>query len=317
MDLSIIIVNWNACKVLHDCLASIRNSCGALEVETFVVDNDSIDGSREMVERDFPEVHLINSGSNMGFGKANNLAIPQAKAPYVFFLNPDTIVKQNTLEKMCAFLDNNPETGLIGCKMIDAEGYPAELPLQMEATPFKRLLLQIFFTNKSANIIESVFPSHNPLESGYLKNLYGACLMVRKKVLDEVGYFDEQFFMYAEDVDLCQRIYKKGWKIYYMSEVDIIHLEGKASDKAPKEFSIVTMCDSICKLMFKNYGMKGKIIYRFGVFISSFLRLPIIFFLRGVDIATGKKNQVKYKQSCYKHKIMLKWSLASSKLIQR
>jgi GT2 family glycosyltransferase len=313
VDLSIIIVNWNACKVLHDCLASIRNSHGDLETEVFVVDNDSTDGSGEMVERDFPEVHLINSGSNMGFGRANNLAIPQAKAPYVFFLNPDTIVKQNALEKMFAFLDKNPETGLIGCKMIDAEGYPAELPLQMEATPLKRLLIQIFFTNKSANIIERVFPSHNPLESGYLKNLYGACLMIRKKVLDEVGCFDEQFFMYAEDVDLCQRIYKKGWKIYYMSEVEIIHLEGKASESAPKDFSISMMCESISKLMSKNYGTKGRIIYRFGVFTSSCLRLIVISSLVGMDYVRGIKTKLKHKHSMRKYLIMLKWSLTPLK----
>jgi hypothetical protein len=303
-------VNWNTSNILHDCLASIRNSRGDVEVETFVVDNDSTDGSREMVERDFPEVHLINSGSNMGFGKANNLAIPQAKAPYVFFLNPDTIVQQKTLEKMCAFLDNNPETGVIGCKMIDAEGFPAELSLQMESTPLKRFFLQIFFANKSANIIEKIFPSHSPHKSGYIKNLYGACLMIRKDALDRAGYFDEQFFMYAEDIDLCQRIYKKGWKLYYMSEVKIIHLEGRASDNAPKDFSILMMCESISKLMLKNYGMKGKIIYKLGVFISSGLRLVIIFFLAGIDYATGGKNKVKYKQSWHKHMIMMKWSLA-------
>jgi GT2 family glycosyltransferase len=303
-------VNWNTRNILHDCLTSIRNSRWGIEIEVFVVDNDSSDGSRKMVKADFPEVHLINSGSNMGFGRANNIAITLATAPYILFLNPDTIVNHNALDKMHAFLNNNPRTGVISCKIIDETGCLAELPLQMEKTPFKRFLLQIFFTHESTNIIKKIFPSQSPHESGYVRNFYGPCLMIRKDVLDEVGYFDEQFFMYAEDIDLCQRIYKKGWRLYYMSEVDIIHLGEQSSDNAPKDFSILTMCESISKLMSKNYGVKGAIIYKLGVFISSCLRLAIIFFLIGIDYAAGRKKKLKYKQSWHKNLIMLKWSLA-------
>ncbi len=309
MNLSIIIVNWNTCNILHDCLTSIRNSRGSIEIEVFVVDNDSSDGSREMVQKDFPEVHLINSGGNLGFGKANNLAIPLATAPYILFLNPDTIVNHKALDKMCAFLNDNSRTGVISCKIFNEIGRVAELPLQMEATPIRRSLIQIFFANKSANIIKKIFPSHNPYESGYVRSLYGPCLLIRKEVLDEVGYFDEQFFMYAEDIDLCKRIYEKGWRLYYMSEVDIIHLGEQSSDHAPKDFSMLMMCESISKLMSKNYGTRGASIYKLGVFVSSVLRLIILLFLVGIDYVTGRKKKLKYKQSWHKHMIMLKWSL--------
>lgn len=310
MDLSIIIVNWNTSKVLRDCLASIKYSAGNLKVEIFVVDNDSADGSREMVEKDFPEVRLINAGSNLGFGKANNLAIPHASAPYILFLNPDTIVNQNMLEKMCAFFDNNPQTGVVSCKIADETGCVAPLPVQIELTPLKRLLFQIFFAESSAKIMEKIFPSQSPYESGYVRSFYGPCLLIRKETLDDAGYFDERFFMYAEDIDLCQRIYKKGWQLYYMSEVDMIHLCGEASKRAPKAFSIMMMCESISKFMSKDYGLRGAIIYRLGVFMSSILRLVIILFLMGIDYATGSKKKIKYKHSMYKHLIMLKWSLA-------
>jgi len=280
-----------------------------MEIEVFVVDNDSCDGSREMVQKDFPEVHLINSGGNLGFGKANNLAIPKAEAPYILLLNPDTIVNHKALDKMHAFLNDHPETGVVSCKIYDETDRVAELPLQMEKTPFRRFFLEIFFSTGSAGVIKKIFPSHNPHESGYVRNLYGPCLMIRKRVLDEVGYFDEQFFMYAEDIDLSQRIYKKGWQLYYMSEVDIIHLGGQASDAAPKEFSIVTMCDSISKLMHKNYGVKGEVIYKLGVFISSILRVAMLLFLTGIDYATGRRKQLKYQYSWHKHVIMLRWSL--------
>lgn len=309
MNLSIIIVNWNTCNILHDCLTSIRNSIGGIEIEVFVVDNDSSDGSRVMVQKDFPEVHLINSGGNFGFGKANNLAIPKAEAPYVLFLNPDTIVNHEALNKMYAFLNDHPETGVVSCKIYDETGHVAELPLQIEKTPFKRFLLQIFDARESAGIIKKIFPSHNPHESGYVRNFYGPCLMIRKKVLDEIGYFDEQFFMYAEDIDLCERIYKKGWRLYYMSEVDIIHLGEQSSDHAPKDFSILMMCESISKLMSKNYGARGTVTYKLGVFVSSILRLAILLFLMGIDYATGGKKQLKYKYAWHKHRLMLKWSL--------
>jgi len=309
VDLSIIIVNWNTCGILRDCLASIRGSRGNMEIEVFVVDNDSSDGSGEMVKNDFPEVHLINSGENLGFGKANNLAIPKAEAPYILFLNPDTIVNHGVLDKMHAFLNEHPETGIVSCKIYDETGCVAELPLQTEKTPFKRFFLEIFFSTASASVIKKIFPSHNPHESGYVKNLYGPCLMIRKEVLDEVGYFDEQFFMYAEDIDLCERIYKKGWRLYYISDVDIIHLGGQASDAAPKEFGIVTMCDSISKLMNKNYGVKGAVVYQLGVLVSSILRLAILSFLINIDYMTGRKKRLKYQYSWHKHIIMLKWSL--------
>ena len=313
MNLSIIIVSWNTCSILRDCLTSIRNSLRGIEIEVFVVDNDSHDGSREMVEKDFSEVHLINSGGNLGFGKANNLAIPKVKAPYILFLNPDTIVNHKALDKMCAFLNDHPETGVLSCKIYNERGRIAELPLQMEATPIRRALIQIFFADKSVNIIKKIFPSHDPDESGYVRNLYGPCLLIRKEVLDEVGYFDEQFFMYAEDIDLCQRIYKKGWRLYYMSEVDIIHLGEQSSDHAPKDFSILMMCESISKLVSKNYGARGVVIFKLGIITGSVSRMGILLFLMAADYVSGGEKILKYRQSLHKQKIMLRWSLAPSK----
>ena len=307
MDLSIIIVNWNTREDLYNCLFSIKNTSQDLNTEVFVVDNDSIDGSLEMVKSDYPEVHLINSGGNIGFGKANNIAIPKATAPYILFLNPDTILKPKALEVMYSFLIDHPKTGAIACKTIDETGRVAMLPLQMEATPFKRFLLQIFSSQASTKIMEKIFPSHSPQKSGYVRNLYGPCLMVRKDVLNQVGYFDEQFFMYAEDIDLCQRIYRAGWKLYYTSEVLITHLGGKASDAAPKDFSALMMCESISKLMLKNYGVKGLTIYRLSVFISSLIRMAIIVFLQTADRLAGGKNKIRYRKLYHKYLLMLNW----------
>lgn len=313
VKLSIIIVNWNTGKLLHDCLASIRATCSDMEYEILIVDNDSSDGSREMIKEYFPEVHLINSGSNMGFARANNLAIPLAIAPYILFLNPDTIVLNDALSKMSNFLSKNPDIGAISCKIIDETGRIAELPIQTEGTPVKRFLLQLFSSHSSFGLIKKIFSSHNPYESGYVRYLYGPCLMIRKKVLEEVGYFDERFFMYAEDIELCHRISQKGWLAYYMSKVDIVHLGGKASENAPSDFSLITMCDSISKLMAKNYGKRGAITYRLAVFISSCLRIAIVSFVLYIHKLTGKSEKKRYKQSWKKQWILLKWSLQSIK----
>lgn len=313
MDLSIIIVNWNTWKVLRGCLISIKDTSGKLKVEIFVVDNDSSDGSRELIRKEFPDVHLINSGGNLGFAKANNLAIPHAKAPYILFLNPDTIVHPDAMRKMRDFLDDHRDTGVVSCRITDETGVVAPLPIQTEATPFKRFLIQIFFAQTSASIIGKMLPSQNPDRSGYVRNFYGPCLMIRKKVLDQVGYFDERFFMYAEDIDLCQRIHKKGWKLYYMTEVGIVHLGGQASDNAPKEFSIVTMCESISKLMSKNYGVRGETLYKLGVVVSSISRMGLLLFLMVADCVSGGKKILKHRQSFQKQRIMLNWSLAPSK----
>lgn len=309
MLLTIIIVNWNTSEHLYNCLESITKSSDDIAGNIIVVDNNSSDNSREMVKNNFPDVHLINSGGNIGFGRANNIAIPLAKTPYILFLNPDTIVNEHALNKLSIFLNNNLRVGAVGCKIIDTQGQIVELPLQVEATPLKRFFLQIFFSKRSSNFIKMLFPWQNVLESGCVRQLYGACLMVRKKVLDQVGYFDERFFMYAEDIDLCQRIHAAGWHLYYLADVDIIHLEGGASDKAPSEFSILMMCESISKLMKKNYGRKGELIYKFGVFISSFSRLLLLSLCNIRSFFSSSYKYSPYAQQRRKHIIVLKWCL--------
>jgi GT2 family glycosyltransferase len=304
IDLSIIIVNWNTRELLHNCISSLIETSAEIKIEIIVVDNASKDGSRDMVRNAFPNVIIINSGANIGFARANNLAIPQVQSSNVLFLNPDTIIKNGALQKMTNVLLENHSIGAAGCKILDMEGKTVELPFQIEGTPLKMLFLQIF----PFNLIKRIFPYQNPYQNGYVKNLFGACLMVRKKVLDQVGYFDEQFFMYAEDIDLCQRIHKNGWQLYYLSDAEIIHLEGGASDKAPSDFSTLMMCESVSKLMYKNYGKIGIFIYKFGVIISSLLRLVFLFTIRALNAIMNSKEK-KYVHNIHKHLTKLKWCL--------
>ena len=154
-------------------------------------------------------------------------------------------------------------------------------------------------------------------KSGYVKKLYGACLMLRKSVLDQVGHFDERFFMYCEDVDLSRRIIDAGWKIYYLSEVEIIHYVAGASGETTSNFSILMKCESISKLMEKYYGKAGRFFYKFLIFAGSQFRLFVLCILYFVSRFIHDENKFEYWDSFGKHFAMLKWSLNIQKPIIR
>lgn len=279
-DLSIIIVNWNTRDLLENCLRSIENSRGDHSIQTIVVDNNSADGSREMVENLFPQMLLINSGGNVGFARANNAALPRATSPLVLFLNPDTEVSRAGLDKMISFMKADPSVGALGCKIRNSCGSVQQLGIQRFPSPVGELMKMLCLSERTQPRLGRLFPYHDPEKSGEVKKLFGACLLVRRAVLDKVGSFDERFFMYCEDVDLCQRILKAGWRLYYLSEVEILHLGGSASSNATSYFSVLMMCESLSQLMDKYYGKLGSVSYRIATLLGAQARLMVWFALR-------------------------------------
>lgn len=308
MDLSIIIVNWNGGDLLRCCLQSIRQRTDQDSVQVIVVDNDSSDGSRQMAECEFPEMRVINSGGNLGFGKANNLAREYVTAPLVLFLNPDTEVLGDALAAMVSCLQAHPEVGALGCRMQE-DGNPHELPLQWSPTPWTQFLHLLLTTGNMPPRLKRLLPYADPRRSGYVTKLYGGCIMARKEALDAIGWFDERYFMYAEDVDLCHSLLRQGWKLYYLSEAEIIHTAGGASRKTKKEFPILMMCESICKLMRKYYGRAGSLLYRLGVLISCQLRLLVLVALRGLAIVVPGARRGSFSDSWFKYRLMILWCL--------
>jgi GT2 family glycosyltransferase len=308
MDLTIIIVNWNTRELLRNCLRSIREFHDGLSVKTIVVDNKSADGSAEMVEKDFPEMELIRSGGNIGFARANNLAVPKAASEFVLFLNPDTELRADTLRKMVEFLRVRRDVGALGCKIRDASGEYQELGIQRFPTPATEFLRILLFSAKTRKKFGSIFPYHDPHMSGEVIKLFGACLLVRKDVLDKVGSFDERFFMYCEDVDLCQRILAAGWKLYYMSDVEILHLGASASSTAPGQFAVLMTCESFSKLMRKHYGALGSVAYRGVTLGGAQLRLLM---LLGMRVLRGANSAV--NGSVRKYATTSKWALGLQK----
>ncbi|WP_018753864.1 glycosyltransferase family 2 protein [Paenibacillus sanguinis] len=236
MDLSILIVNYNTCRLTLDCLQSVYDSKIVYSYEVIVVDNASSDDSVESISREYPGARLIANTDNIGFAKANNQAMAVAKGRYVLLLNSDTIVQPDTLQIMISYMDANSQVGASGCKIILPDGsldkackrgFPTPAASFYYAFGFSRL-----FPNK---------PKFNQYQLGYLDPnetypidcLVGAFMLVRRKTIEQVGGLDETFFMYGEDIDWCYRIKQAGWDIHYHPATYIVHYKGASSRRKP------------------------------------------------------------------------------------
>ncbi|MEO0040977.1 MAG: hypothetical protein RL329_425 [Bacteroidota bacterium] len=237
MKLSIIIVNYNVRYFLEQALLSVRRAQEAaphLSTEVFVVDNNSVDDSVEMVREKFPEAILIANKQNTGFAVANNQAMRVAKGAYILLLNPDTVVREDTFAKCTAFMDAHPQAGGLGVKMIDGSG--AFLPESKRGFPapmvafYKAFGLAALFP-KSPRFNRYALGHLDPDETHEVEVLAGAFMWMRKSVLDKIGLLDEAFFMYGEDIDLSYRIVLEGFKNYYFADTTIIHYKGESTKK--------------------------------------------------------------------------------------
>lgn len=242
IDLSVVIVNYNVEYFLEQCLHSVMRASENLNCEIFVVDNNSVDGSVAMVAAKFPTVKLIANKVNLGFSKANNLAILQSGGRYVLLLNPDTLVEEDTLEKSVQFMDAHPDAGGLGVRMIDGSGRflpESKRGLPTPAVAFYKIfgLSALFPKSKTFGRYHLGFLSEN--ENHEIEVLSGAYMCMRRSCLDEVGLLDEAFFMYGEDIDLSYRITQGGYKNYYLADARIIHYKGESTKKSSINYVFV------------------------------------------------------------------------------
>ncbi|MGK9477440.1 glycosyltransferase [Melioribacter sp. OK-6-Me] len=235
IDLSIIIVNYNVKEFLLNLLESIRKATNNLSIEVIVVDNASEDGSVEAIKAKFPEVVLIVNEKNVGFGAANNIALKKARGKYLLLLNPDTIVKEDTFSKMIEFFEKNPDAGIAGCKVLNPDG-----TLQLACrrsfpgpwTSFTKVmgLSSLFPKSKFFARYNLTYLDEN--QTYEVDAVSGAFLMMRREVYEKIGGFDPQFFMYGEDLDLCYRAQKAGYKVYYVHSTEIFHYKGESTKRS-------------------------------------------------------------------------------------
>ena len=242
MKLSVIIVNYNVSAFLEQALSSALKAMKGIDGEVFVVDNHSVDNSVAMVKEKFPQVKLIENQENVGFAKANNQAIRIASGEYVLLLNPDTLVEEDTFEKCLRFMDETPDCGGLGVKMVDGQG--RFLPESKRGIPYPKSsfyklfgLSKLFPKSQKFGAYHATYIGED--ETHEVEVLSGAFMMMRKSVLDQVGLLDEDYFMYGEDIDLSYRILKGGYKNYYFPQTRIIHYKGESTKKGSLNYVYV------------------------------------------------------------------------------
>ena len=312
VELVISIVSWNTCDLLRKCLNSLIPYCRLGHTRIVIIDNASSDQTPVMIRTEFPEVTLIESGGNLGFGKAHNLLKAHSVEPFVLFLNPDTVFVENVHEPMLGLFNERPELAVVGCRMTNLDGSLQPLGFQSPTSPLTEFVNGLLVSRATLPLAERILPYHDPLRDGYVRKLYGGCLMVRRRVLDQVGRFDERFFMYGEDVDLSRRVEAAGWRLYYLSSKRLIHLCGGASAKAPGRFATLMQCESISKLMEKYYGPSGRRSYTVVVFTRALLRMCLLLPARMARELLGRES-TELNGSWQKNLSLLQWSLGRAR----
>jgi GT2 family glycosyltransferase len=280
MILSVIIVNYNVKDLLRDCLISLNEASRNICCEIFVVDNNSKDNSAQMILQDFPYVHLIQNKTNTGFSSANNQAIKKAKGKYLLILNPDTIIYKNTLDYCLKFAEKQNNCGAIGVQMVDKNGLflaESKRSFPSPSVSFYRLS-GLSFLFKKSTFFNKYYLSHLDKNKNHeVDTLAGAFIWIKKSIIDQVGMFDESFFMYGEDIDLCYRIQQKGYKNFYLGQTKILHYKGESTNKL--EYKYIHIFYGAMKIFAKKH-FKAYFLYNFSINILIILHFIKLFFIR-------------------------------------
>jgi GT2 family glycosyltransferase len=277
MKLSIVIVNYNVKHFLEQCLKSVYAAISNMEAEIFVVDNNSVDGSVEMVANKFPQVNLIANQENVGFSKANNQAIEKSSGSYVLLLNPDTIVPEDCFDKVVSFADQQDSFGACGIHMVDGQG--KFLPESKRGLPTPEVALykmiglnKVFPKSKKFGKYHLGYLPEN--ETNEIEILSGAFMFIKKSVLKEVGLLDETFFMYGEDIDLSYRIIKAGYKNYYFADSSIIHYKGESTKRLSTNY-VRVFYNAMIIFAKKHYSGRNQTLLTFFINIAIYARASL------------------------------------------
>jgi GT2 family glycosyltransferase len=251
-DVTISIVSLNTRELLANCLRSVMATTG-LAFDVHVVDNGSSDGSAAMVAVEFPEARLTESEWNRGFAAANNCAIREADSRYVLLLNPDTLVSPETIARLVSFMDRHPGVGICGPKILFPDGR-----FQSCGYRFPTLMSEVRQSKNVHKVLRRLLGEESPLsvESAPFDVDWvdGACFLVRREVIREIGLLDEQFFLYAEELDWCFRARKEGWRIAAVPDVEMIHYQGQSSGQM-SDFSLAHLVETRLRYYRKHHGV--------------------------------------------------------------
>jgi len=275
-DLSIAIPSWNTRDLLAQCLDSVYGSSAGLDFETIVVDNASGDGSADMVAARYPRVKLIRNRVNLGFAAACNIAFKHSAGRHFLLLNTDTIVLDNALRSLVDFMDDHPDAGAAGSRLLNRDG-----TLQRSCSRFPGLMTELF----DALYLSKLFPrsrlfgcySMSYWDFGDVREVDfagGSCLIVRREAIEEVGLLDESFFMYTEEADLCYRLWEHGWKVYHFPGAEVIHLGGESARRYGGDM-LLHLYAGRNKFIRKHRGNTAAAAHRLIVALGALCRLSV------------------------------------------
>ncbi len=293
MKLSIVIVSWNTRELLKACLSSVYAFPPDQPFEVWVVDNQSKDDTVTMVCEQFPQVELIASDENLGFAGGNNRAIPHCRGEYVLLLNPDTEVKPDALNALVAFMDAHPEAGAAGSRLLNGDG-----TLQPSCHPrptLSREFWRMFYLDAVVPYGSYDMRKWDVSQPREVDVLMGASLLVRKTVLDTVGLLDEGYFMYSEEVDLCFRLQKAGWKLFWVPQSQVVHYWGQSAKQVLAEMFLQLYRGKL-RFFRKHYGWLTVALYKVVLGLAAILRLVLapLVWLRKSDNSDGQLHLARH-----------------------
>ena len=307
MDLSIIIVNWNSADFVRQCLRSLAKHPPSRPHEIIVVDSGSFDACGEMLAREFPLAIFVQSKDNVGFASANNLGAARSRGKNILFLNPDTEVHPGALDQLLQILERHPDAGIVGARLLNTDGSLQTSCVQAFPTLLNQLLdsdvLYRAFPRSSLWGIAALSdesPKPKPVEV-----ISGACLLIKRSVFEIVIGFDQRFFMYSEDLDLCYRVKHAGFDRLYEPTATITHHGGGSSNSARSMFAVVMIRESVCRFFRLNHGALTAFCYRATTGLAALVRLPLVGCVAIAKQISGKKNFGAVK----KWFAILRWSL--------
>lgn len=295
IDVSIVIVSWNTRDVTRACLRSLYESAGPVNFEVILVDNDSRDGTTDMVAQEFPHVRLIRNQRNAGFAAANNQGMNMAKGRYILLLNSDTIVLDGAIAKSVMFADANPQAGLVGCRTLCSNGdlqyncylFPSLLNLALSLTKLQML----FWYKPFFGRYRLGWWDYNSVRQ--VDGIAGCFMLARREAITKVGPMSEEYFMYSEDIDWCWRFGKSGWKVLYTPDPVIIHLGGCSASQAATEMHLMER-RSLLMFLEKKSGRHVRWIANAMYCAATLCRMGMLAAEKGLGGRQGDPGQEKW-----------------------
>ena len=316
--LSIIIVNWNSQHYLRACLQSILQEATRLIYEVIVIDNASTLDDIDKLGIDFPFIRLIRSDQNLGFARANNVGFQNSTADYVLFLNPDTVIEGSALRAMLDVLKKRQDAGIVGSRLLNSDGTLQTSCVQRYPRALNQALsTDFFYTHLPWMPLWGLAPlfqtTSDPVS---VEVISGACLMVRRDVFEKVGLFSEDYFMYAEDVDLCHKVAQAGRRCYYLSSATVLHHGGGSSrQRQANNWAAVAQCGAKLQFMRKTRGTTYGNVYRLSMGATAAMRWLL---LAGAAVArNNKERRASLSKSMEKWSAILRWSIRPDSTLER